>query len=214
LFESGTTYRLNYDDKDALMGASQSVISGEVQSPVVFDGVGNVTAALEVTASNWLGLQAYYTREGYDVLRHGVFFARNSFSSAADVTFVYSPPAREQRFSLQTVGSSTTTRYTYRATWANYPAEASDYYKALNDYYKDHTETNEITTTYLGQETVTVPAGTFVACKFNVFNGIGRGSWTNWVAKGNGVLVRAEGMDGSMQRSHVLTGGELNGQPL
>jgi hypothetical protein len=205
---------LNYDDKDALMGASQSVISGEVQSPVAFDGVGNVTAALEVTTSNNLGQQTYYTREGQDVVRYGFFYPRNSYSSSADVTLVYSPPAREQRFSLLVPGSSTTTRYTYRATYANYPAAANDYYMALNDYYKDHTETWEVITTYLGQETVTVPAGTFVACKFHVDNGISSGSWTNWVAKGNGVLVRAEGMDGSMQRSHVLTGGELNGQPL
>lgn len=214
MFESGTTYRLNYDDHDVLIGVYQSVISGEVRSPVVFDGVGNVTAALEVTASSFLGQQAYYTREGHDVLRHGFFFARNSFSRSADVTFVYSPPAREQRFSLQTAGSSTTTRYRLRATWANYPAEGSDYYKALNDYYKDHPDTIEITTTYLGQETVTVPAGTFVACKFQVNDGINPYSWMDWVAKGKGVLVRAEYMDRAMQRSHVLTGGELNGQPL
>jgi hypothetical protein len=213
LFEAGTSYRLNYDDKDALMGVSQSVISGKVRSPVVFDGVGIVTAASEVTASNWLGQQTYYTREGHDVLRHGFFFPRSS-TGRADVTYVYSPPAREQRFSLQGVGSKTTTVYTVRPMYANFPAAESDYWQGLNNYYKDHTETSEVTTTYLGQETVTVPAGTFVACKFHVDNGISRGSWTDWVAKGKGVLVRAEGMDGSMQRSHVLTGGELNGQPL
>lgn len=67
--------------------------------------------------------------------------------------------------------------------------------------------------TYVGQETITVPAGTFTACRFNersVFpasDGAVRDDGSMWVAKGSGVLLKTDRM--------VLLGtSRLNGQPI
>jgi hypothetical protein len=63
-------------------------------------------------------------------------------------------------------------------------------------------QTLEVKTTYLGTETITVPAGTYTACKVleeSVETGGSgtpeRSSETQWYAVGNGILLRAESDD-------------------
>ncbi len=50
------------------------------------------------------------------------------------------------------------------------------------------------TTRYLGRESVTVPAGTFNACKFEQFDTASPSNvTTSWLAPGNGVMVKTTG---------------------
>src|SRR5690606_10873332 len=76
-----------------------------------------------------------------------------------EVETIYSPPAEQRRFTLQP-GQTDTYRATGRSNTRTTVAGQSS-----------HTEVgaNEsFTTTYLGQKTVTVPAGTFQACHYQV----------------------------------------------
>lgn len=66
--------------------------------------------------------------------------------------------------------------------------------------------------TYNGQEAVTVPAGTFDACRFTIteqipspMGGVNVESRVNWVAVGHGVLLRSEDVEGDAQRTANVT---------
>ena len=69
--------------------------------------------------------------------------------------------------------------------------------------------------TYLGQETVTVPAGTFIACKVWT-QVIGTDSdVVNWVAKGSGLPVRSlQRAQGQEWLSELLPGATIDGAPV
>jgi hypothetical protein len=64
---------------------------------------------------------------------------------------------------------------------------------------------------YLGQESVTVPAGTFNTCKFQVDNGDN----TQWVAVGySTVLVKSSVTDQSGSTILELKAGTINGATI
>ena len=71
---------------------------------------------------------------------------------------------------------------------------------------------------YYGQESVTVPAGTFMACKFGDTgddDSSGREALT-WVARGLGVAVKSIGQNelGQPMTLELLPGSSLNGRPI
>ena len=71
------------------------------------------------------------------------------------------------------------------------------------------------TETYLGQESVTVPAGTFTTCKVWT-QVIGTDSDViSWVAKGSGLPVRSlQRAEGKEWLSELLPGATINGEPV
>lgn len=75
------------------------------------------------------------------------------------------------------------------------------------------TETRRVT--YAGHETVTVPAGTFETCRFDISVTIRgeRGTITDWIAIGSGVMVKSVTRDaGSLAATMLeLTRGRING---
>lgn len=80
------------------------------------------------------------------------------------------------------------------------------------------------TVTYVGQEAITVPAGTYQACRFEVTIPILTGTviyfplesfTTVWIAKGKGVMVRGDRKDAISFSTTVLMGtSRLNGAPI
>ena len=80
------------------------------------------------------------------------------------------------------------------------------------------------TVTYVGQETITVPAGTYQACRFEVTLPILTGTviyyppetfTTVWIAKDKGVMLKGDRKDAISFTSTVLTGtSRLNGAPI
>ncbi len=69
------------------------------------------------------------------------------------------------------------------------------------------------TTTYIGRESVTVPAGTFDTCRMEetgTLDGVGSEATTNWWAVGSGVLVKSTS-DGTVTE---LLSGVVNGTAL
>lgn len=77
------------------------------------------------------------------------------------------------------------------------------------------TETESYVITYLGQEQVTVPAGTFMACKFSTNLGA-EGAFDTYVAKGSGlpVVMIGEDEDGAPVRLEMLPSSHVNGTPV
>ena len=66
--------------------------------------------------------------------------------------------------------------------------------------------------TYNGQEAITVPAGTFDACRFTIteqipspVDGVNVESRVNWIADGHGMLLRSEDVEGDAQRTANVT---------
>ena len=77
-------------------------------------------------------------------------------------------------------------------------------------------QTVELKTTYLGTETITVPAGTYTACRVleeSVETGgtgvPARSSETQWYALGTGILLRSESEDSYQE----FLRGAINGVP-
>lgn len=76
----------------------------------------------------------------------------------------------------------------------------------------EHVENVERIKTYLGVDSVTVPAGTFDACKFIEQTTLGGNSWetTRWFGVGNGELIKDD--DGSTLTE--LVSSEINGTSI
>ncbi len=68
------------------------------------------------------------------------------------------------------------------------------------------TTSNSATTTFAGIESVTVPAGTFDACRFDIQDN--NGLTKRWVSVDDGVEIKVEAFDGDVT---VLLSGSLNG---
>jgi hypothetical protein len=106
---------------------------------------------------------------------------------------VFTPPFRDKRYTL--VPGEMLTQTSTAVTTTNFPPAPLT------------TTTNTTTqiVRYLGQENVTVPAGTFATCKFEFEN------LTTWEAKGKGIQVKSIT---SNQETTVLTSGTINGSPV
>ncbi len=113
----------------------------------------------------------------------------------------YDPPWRQKMFTLTVPGQVDEVALTLHTTVNNVRKDEPFRWKA----------------TYLGQETVTVPAGTFEgACKFTIEDpGSPEYKNTAWYAKGSGVPVKSMGAteEGSYT-DELLASSHLNGQPV
>jgi hypothetical protein len=128
-----------------------------------------------------------------------------TFGSIVDLTTpvsgtsksVFTPPFLNRRYTLAP-GESTTSTSTMvtTTTLTGMPPTTQT---------TSHTQTDR----YLGQESVTVPAGTFNACKFETAN------QTTWEAVGRGVMVKSISLDSSGGTTTMqLTAGSINGTPI
>lgn len=131
---------------------------------------------------------------------------------------VYDPAKRDPRYNLaQGESHVITARHTDTST-----------HNVTRDGAGDTTRSGVVsessTVTYVGQETITVPAGTYQACRFEVTIPILTGTviyyppesfTTVWIAKGKGVMLRGDRKDAVSFSTTVLTGtSRLNGAPI
>lgn len=69
--------------------------------------------------------------------------------------------------------------------------------------------------TYLGQEVITVPAGTFTTCKIHRRSTVADSEVFNWFAKGSGLSVRdLQRTEGKEWLHELLPGATINGAPV
>jgi hypothetical protein len=207
---AGTTYQLNYAVSGAVRGTSGT--TGTVSSGGTFNGVSGLITQVQSVTTNYsfpasvagtstVQVELHQAFDGSDIVTHGstTTVAVPGTGNVA-TRVVYDPPARDKRFTLSAGG---TVNYMTNVATTTTPPGA--------------TRTMSLTSfiTYAGQESITVPAGTFSACKFQT-NANGS-AYTEWLIKGNGMLARSvsPAADGSGEVVLELeAGSRLNGAPL
>jgi hypothetical protein len=125
------------------------------------------------------------------------------FNFTSNIRAAYSPPFVDKQYSLAVGGSVSATQTGSLSTDISFPGAPLP----IPDTVTEDVIHNAITTTYVGQESVSVPAGTYNACKYQVTtNG---DSATNWVIAGKGILVKTTTTAGLTVQATSVT---LNGQ--
>ena len=211
LFQVGTTWRLEYNVSGFVNGTSVS--DAEVLRRADFAGYSALETEVTTTTS-YTGLPAVATT----VLNYADSVGGNLIEEYGNVvtasvsgintrtvsTFV--PPWRDVKWTLGT-GQTETYSYTLRSetsiTGSPVPVPPSITETAVSG-----------TWTYNGREAVTVPLGTFNACKFTEATG----GDTNvlWYAPGTGITVKSVSTDGESNETITLemTVGRVNGASI
>jgi hypothetical protein len=207
----GTVY--SYEVRNSGAENGESLWEHAVKREAEFNGyAGSVEHEIKTTIKpagqpTRSGLQYLYERLAEStVFRYGMVIPTVLGQGIPDVviTTVYEPPVGFRALALG-VGESYalelqgTVSATGGPTGSVPPVQLSEHW----------------TETYLGQETVTVPAGTFTTCKVWT-QVIGTDSDViNWVAKGSGLPVRSlQRAEGKEWLSELLPGATLNGEPI
>ncbi|MBA2673138.1 hypothetical protein [Ramlibacter sp.] len=166
-----------------------------------------------IATSNNLALKSYSVRSGtaeithYGSLLNGTASAMG-ITSTTNMTTVYSPPYVEQQYSLA-VGQT----YTHSQT-----AMTSGTVSVLgySNPIPQQTSTLTVSVKYVGQEAVTVPAGTYNTCKMetsSASNGT-TSVQTNWFIVGKGIPVKTTMTGGGVNQTIQATSVKLNGASL
>lgn len=211
IMQVGATWHLEYRISGFLNGTSVS--DAEVLRQTDFAG----HTALEtevVTLTSYSGLQPVETR----VLNYSYHVGGNLMEEYGNVATAsvmgidtstvstYSPPYRDNKWTLG-VGQAENYSYTMvsETTITGSPVPVPP------------TTTETVvsgTWTYNGQEAVTVPAGTFTACKMTQI--VDGDTNVLWVAVGAGVQVKSVSTDGETDQTLTLemTAGSFNGSAI
>ncbi len=124
------------------------------------------------------------------------------FTVTTNTTVTYNPARVDRRYTLAVGASDTSSTSMTSTSSTNFGAVPAT------------TTTNSTTVTYVGQESITVPAGTFTACKFTVTTS--GSTSTEWVGKGNGAPLQStsKASDGSAVVLSLTAATRINGAPL
>lgn len=114
----------------------------------------------------------------------------------------YSPARVDRRYTLAVGASDTSSTSMTSTSTTNFGSLPAT------------TAAQTTTVTYVGQESITIPAGTFTACKFSVATSSGTN--TEWVGKGNGAPLQStsKASDGTAIVLSLTAASRLNGAPL
>lgn len=212
LHKVGTVVRAEYQGGGGIEGG-KSLYEYAVKREASFNGhSGLVEVELKMTATEpgqppRSGVQYLYERLGdSSAFRYGMVIPVVTGQGLPDMTLttVYDPPVEFRSLALG-VGESYVIEWHATTTVTGGPAGEPPV-----------KESDSWTETYLGQETITVPAGTFTTCKIRQHVPGRDGETINWVAKGSGLGVRdvhREGGQESLLRE-LLPGATINGQPI
>ena len=168
------------------------------------------TASSDFTTTNYGRAtgSAEFTSYGSESSRTSA--APGGFSSTSATKMVYTPPWVSRVYALA-VGQSTTETSTSVTTTTNSITAGG---VTLPPTTTSATTNSTLTTKFVGREQVTVPAGTYNTCKFEVTtSGIG-GVTTTWVIDGKGIPVKSTTTGSGVQETQEATSVKLNGQNL
>lgn len=209
----GTTWKLDYQISGAATGSSSS--ESVVKPRTSFAGTNNLieiaqtittsysapptlAAAGTVTATNSI----FEDVDGTDFIFYGSRQTATAAGATITTTNVISPPVRDRQYSLGLNESFTVTQNTTTSI------------SGLGVPVPDQNTAITYTITYRGQESITVPAGTFNTCKFERSDA--NGTSTNWIAKTSGTPVRSLSADGNGVQTvlELLASSRVNGAPV
>ena len=211
---TGSAFVLLHQISGSVSG--QQRMEGQVTGRAAFGGA---TSAIERKTTFSLQTQPpsdkpqfdtwqYYEWDGLTRRNLGVKSSMAVEGISVSTTLTHQPAKPDARFTLkpgQTVQVSGITN-TVTVSMPGLPEQVS------------HPPFTTWTIKYYGQETVTVPAGTFVTCKFGDIgddDSSGRES-LNWIARGWGVSVKGSSVNeqGQTMTLELLPGSSLNGRPI
>jgi hypothetical protein len=200
LYSSSNTVHLEYAFTGSLIG---SVVQDTIHTPnVTFEGQSaSEWATNQVVTYPALGTfpvssKSYSRLEGQEFVSFGST-SETTTPFATSSKIVFSPPFRSKHYTLNP-GESYTQTYNSitTSTLAGMPPTST-------------TSTVTHTERYLGQESVTVPAGTFNACKFEI------GGLTSWEIVGKGITAKSVTVDTTGGTTTLsLTSGSINGSAI
>lgn len=193
----GTRLTVSYSYSGAMTGTQ--TVDATVGGLVTFNGY-QARETVSTTTSSMQGgftitAKVYTARNGDVVTQYGMTTEASAMAPA--MRTVYTPPY-EDRMAVLALGESHTatqnTTYTYLVNGTENSSSYSSSYTA----------------TYLGVEPVTVAAGTYEACKFEVTSGPTSPATTNWYVRGKGFHVKSVTGNQVMEATSV----KLNDQPI
>ncbi len=210
LMTAGTSYQ--WDMQGTVNGKTVTMSNkANVQGGGAFNGVSGlietrqlltltVDAATQLNQSN----QTFHTVDrtnGPVIVTHGAISEGTIGGMAMSSRLEYTPPARVRDFTLA-VGET----YEY--------VEIVQTTTSVSGTPISFTDTSRQTTTYLGQEQITVPAGTFTACHFK--SQTEDGPFDYYHAKGSGLpLQMSSVIDGGQRVTlRMLGSSNINGTPV
>jgi hypothetical protein len=148
----------------------------------------------------------YFTENGSVTSDFGGTVAASVSTLGITVTtntnVTYSPARVDRRYTLAVGGSNTSSTSMTSTSTTNFGSVPAT------------TTALTTTVTYVGQESITIPAGTFTACKFSVTTSSGTN--TEWVGKGSGAPLQStsKASDGTAIVLSLTAASRLNGAPL
>ena len=192
LAQIGSMQTLNYRStaNGATVNTSTTV---EIVRNTTFEG-NNATEQKSTTSG--IETFVYFALDGLTSRTFGSTTSIAAGGFTTDTKVVFNPPSENRDFTLVAGGNYNRTdnsTTTISVAGTNQSSSAS----------------STTTVTYQGQESVTVPAGTFTACRFtSVENANGTQTTTNqWIAKPAGVAVKSVSDSGTTE----LVSGSING---
>ena len=205
LYTQGTTYRFDYLNSTGLKRSTEllSITTGTYQGRT---GVVDVhTKNTLMTPMGTIGGEMHSFNaplSGAELVLYGNTGENHLIGALVSTSSQeYDPPWRQKMFTLTVPGQVDEVALTIHTTANNVRKDELFRWKA----------------TYLGQETVTVPAGTFEgACKFTIEDpSTPDFKNTAWYAKGSGVPIKSTGTteEGSYT-DELLASSHLNGQAV
>ncbi len=205
LFVPGGNWQLVY--RDLTLTPPLDLLNTQlISGPVSFGGTPGL---LEQTTDVGIGVtRAYFGADlSLGLVNHGNATTVNVGGSDYIATITYSPAYVDRRF-LIGPGQSASASTSYTMTLV----DASG-----NPFGSPSTGTFTNTTTFVGYEDVTVPAGTFrKACHYRIGSSSG-GLTDQWVtSSGQGVMVKVTTSDGAggFTQNQELVSGTVNGAPV
>jgi hypothetical protein len=131
----------------------------------------------------------------------------SGFTATLNSTSVFNPPFVDQQYSLgigQTFNASQTLVTTGSVSVAGFTQPL------------DSTTTQSYAITYVGQEQVSVPAGTYNACKLQTTTTAGADTTTqtSWLIVGKGIPVKTSTVSGGITQTIEATSVKLNGSAI
>jgi len=211
IYAVGATFRLDYQVRGLYTGTAAR--HGQVTGTATFDGVSGLTV-VEVESTLTQGnvvadrrmTHNYLSVDGLAVVEQG-YVEENLLDPTQDVkTRTYDPARRDARAEL---GPNESLNISVRATDTLTTSSGTQL--------SGGTEAQNERITYRGQESVSVPAGTFEACRFEVRpQGAGGPLDAEWIQVGTGVQLKyvSGSGTGSEITFELLPGSRLNGRAL
>ncbi|MFN9475450.1 hypothetical protein [Acidovorax sp.] len=210
LLQQGTTYRWDWQSADA---AVQFSTEGRINGPASFAGQTGLIETERTVLVSKSGTTSFNARvleydklettpQGPVLLRYGSTARMDAPIAGMRTTMVLNPANRVRDFALALNESYTLNEV--RQTTIEFPG--------LPAQTSTTRETQIIT--YRGQESVTVPAGTYMACKFEWTNGTRVSA--GWTAKGTGLPLVITGDDGAGNpvTLYIKSSSHINGHPI